>query len=137
MKHFYFLLLLMASAVYSAQSISASKMLFFVNLQNPSKISTELKKLGFLSSIKDKGEFTMYEYKKGSEYLTITRNDELFMVVYRPSYSAYSVLKSKLLTGDYVYAYNYKNNDYYENSKMRIGVNELNGIISLFKPLKK
>lgn len=136
MKYFLFISFFLFSQGFYSQSLSASKILNFTNSQNIKLISNELKQKGFVLKVRNKGGFTFYDFNKQEEVISITRNDELFMVVYKCNFSVFQVMKSKLLTPDFVYSYNYKNNDYYENSKMRIGVNNLNGIISVFKPLK-
>lgn len=64
------------------------------------------------------------------------KNSELFMFVYMPEYSVYEILKNKILTPDFKYSYSYKNSKYYENWKIRVGINDVGGIISVFEPLK-
>lgn len=123
------------------QSVSASKILNFLNSQNTTTIGAELKKVGF--TFKGKSNFdgyTEYAYNKnglyGLEKFNITLNDELFAISYKTSPEAFQAYKIKLLTNDFVYAYEMRNNKYYENGNMRIGINENSSIISLFVKLK-
>ena len=81
-----------------------------------------------------------YQFAKksshGVETVEISKNSELFMFVYKTNSEVYQILKNKLLLPSFSYAYAYKNTKYYENSQMRIGLNDNNNILSIFKPLK-
>ena len=59
------------------------------------------------------------------------------MLTYKADYAVYKILKNKILTSDYQHSYNYRNAKYYENGYTRVGVDDINGIISVFKPIKK
>lgn len=123
------------------QSVSASKILNFLNSQNTTTIGADLKKVGF--TFKGKSEFdgfTEFSYLKNGNYglekINIGYNDELFSVVYKTSPEAFNGYKAKLLTSDFQYTYSFKNSKYYENENMRIGINEVSNIISCFVKLK-
>ena len=119
------------------QSLSITKVVGYASESNMNLISSELQQKGFTLQKSTVDGYPMHSYKKSSgEVINITRNDELRMVIYKPSYEVYKVFKNKVLTKEFQYAYSYKNNDYYESNFMRIGYNDLNGIISFFKPLK-
>ncbi len=135
------LFILFCSFSVFGQSVSASKILNFLNSQNTTTIGAELKKVGF--TFKGKSNFdgnTEYSYYKngrfGLEKFNVTSNDELFSIVYKTSPEAFQAYKHKLLTNDFEYAYEMRNNKYYENGSMRIGINENSSIISLFVKLK-
>lgn len=142
MKQIYYALgiifALCMSADMSAQSISASKIISYLNGQNISDISSDLLKLGFISGEKKKTSiFSGYAYSKNSEYgtekLNIAINDELFSIIYSPAtQSMYSAIKEKMLTKDFKYSYSHQVTKYYENTTMRIGVNDSSKIISFF-----
>lgn len=140
MKKIYFYLLVFLPILFSAQSISASKILDYANFQNISLITNELKQLGFQTKTDNSEGYPIYQFVKktsrGVEKIEMGKNSELFMFTYKPEYSVYKVLKSKMLTSDFQYRYSYKNTKYYENGKLRIGADDVNGIISIFKPLK-
>lgn len=84
--------------------------------------------------------FTEYSYNKngssGLEKFNIGFNDELFMIVYKPATNFYSSMKEIMLTNDFAYSYSFKNNKYYVDGSMRIGINDINEIISFFVKLK-
>lgn len=135
------LIILFCSISVFSQSVSASKILNFLNNQNTTSIGTELKKVGF--TFKGKSNFdgyTEYAYNKNGRYglekFNVTLNDELFSIVYKTSPEAFQAYKLKLLTNDFEYAYEMRNNKYYENGSIRIGINENSSIISLFVKLK-
>ena len=134
----YFLITL--PLIFTAQSISASKLLQYGNLQNISIITKELKQLGFQTKIDNSEGYPIYQFAKktsrGLEKIEMGNNSELFMFIYKSESAVYEILKSKILTSDFKYSYSYKNAKYYENEKMRIGADDKNGIISIFKPLK-
>lgn len=142
MKHMYSVvtlaLMFCISVSINAQSISASKILGYLNGQKQSVISADLLKLGFTQpDKKESTTFTGYAYTKkgelGIEYLSIVINDEIFSVLYKPATTAlYSALKEKMLTKDFVYTYSYLTAKYYESSDMRIGINDTNNVISFF-----
>lgn len=81
----------------------------------------------------------MYQFVKktsrGLEKIEMGKNSELFMFVYKSESAVYEILKSKILTSDFKYSYSYKNAKYYQNEEMRIGADDKNKIISIFKPL--
>lgn len=126
--------------LYFAQSVSASRLFYYTNIQNIGAISKELKQLGFQIKTDNSEGYSIYQFTKKSpravENIEMGKNSELFMFTYKPEFSVYKVLKSKMLTSDFQYAYSYKNAKYYENGKLRIGADDVNGIISIFKPLK-
>lgn len=135
------IIILFCSITVFCQSVSTSKILNFLNIQNITTIGTELKKVGF--TFKGKSNFdgyTVYAYNKNGRYglekFNVGFNDELFTIVYKTSPEAFQAYKLKLLTNDFVYAYEMRNNKYYENENMRIGINENSSIISLFVKLK-
>ena len=133
-------LLVILPSIFMAQSISASKLLQYGNSQNISIISKELKQLGFQSKTDNSEGYSIYQFAKktsrGLEKIEMSKNSELFMFVYEAEHSVYEILKNKILTADFKYAYSYKNAQYYEDGRMRIGADDKNGIISIFKPLK-
>jgi hypothetical protein len=123
------------------QSVSVSKVVQFLISQDRTIIDLELKKLGFKFIEKKKfDEFIQYTYFKngmsGKEKINVGTNDELFCIQYFTTADAFNIYKAKLLTDDFHFAYNYKENQYYENESMRIGLNEKSSIISCFVPLK-
>jgi hypothetical protein len=66
----------------------------------------------------------------GVENLLVGSTDELFSIVYNPATRAiYLALKEKMLTKDFVYSYFYSITKYYENSEMRIGINDISNTI--------
>lgn len=136
MRQFLKIILTLLPIAISSQSLSASKLYEYANFQNIQAISKELKIKGFVTSSKIRDGYKINDFKKASEQLWISSNDELFMVIYKPSYTIYILLKEKLLTDEFAYAYTYNNNKYYETKEIRLGFNDLNGIISIFKPLK-
>lgn len=140
MKKLLFYVLVMLPLLFTAQSISASKFLQYTNSQNVALISKELKHLGFQTRTDNSEGYPIYQFAKkstrGIEKIEIGKNSELFMFTYKAEYSVYEILKNKILTSDYQYSYSYKNTKYYENGNMRIGIDDTNGIISAFKPLK-
>ena len=140
MKKIYFYLLVFMPMFYFAQSISASRLLYYANNQNIGTITKELKQLGFQTRMDNSEGYAIYQFAKktsrGVEKIEMGKNSEIFMFTYKPEFSVYEILKNKLLTSDYHYTYSYKNTKYYENGRMRIGVDDTNGIISVFKPLK-
>ena len=134
----YFLLTL--PLIFTGQSLSASKLLQYGNLQNSSIITKELQQLGFQTKTDSSEGYPIYHFTKktsrGLERIEMGNNSELFMFIYKSESAVYEILKSKILTSDFKYSYSYKNAKYYENKKMRIGTDDKNGIISIFKPLK-
>ena len=140
MRKIYFYLLICLPILFSAQSISASRILYYANYQNISSITKELKQLGFQTKTDNSEGYPIYQFAKktsrGIEKIEMGKNTELFMFTYKPANDAYNIIKDKILTSDFQFAYNYKNGKYYENGKMRIGINDTTGIISAFKPLK-
>ena len=140
MKKLYSYLLVFLPIVFSAQSISASRLFTYSNSQNIEIISKELEQLGFQTRMDNSEGYPIYQFAKkttrGTERNDIGSNSELFMVIYRPEKSIYEILKTKILTPDFKYSYVYKNAKYFENNFMRIGADDVNGIISIFKPLK-
>lgn len=134
------IILILFPIFFSAQSISASKILDFANSQNISLITKELKQLGFQTKTDNSEGYPIYQFAKktsrGIENIEMAKNTELFMFTYKPANDVYNIIKDKILTSDFQFAYNYKNTKYYENGRMRIGVDDTKGIISVFKPLK-
>ena len=134
------IILILFPIFFSAQSISASKILDYANSQNISLITKELKQLGFQTKTDNSEGYPIYQFAKktsrGIENIEMAKNTELFMFTYKPANDVYNIIKDKILTSDFQFAYNYKNSKYYENGRMRIGVDDTNGIISVFKPLK-
>ena len=144
MKQFYlfFAITLLSFSAYG-QSVSASKIISFLESQNNTEITQNLKTLGFVFKGKSKVIGNFYEYMfysttdYGTELLSISQNDELFGVVYKLANSNFfNSLKEKLLTSEFGYAYSYKNTKYYESTNMRIGVNSESRILSFFVALK-
>ncbi|AZA52759.1 hypothetical protein [Chryseobacterium sp. G0201] len=139
-KYLHLYLLLFLPLLYTSQSISASKLLDYINIQNSETITKELKQLGFQTRVDNSEGYPIYRFAKetsrGIEKIEVGKNTELFMITYRPEYTAYEILRNKILTSDFQYAYSYKSTKYYENSTMRIGADNTNGIISVFKQLK-
>jgi len=140
MKRIYLAILIIFGTTYnlSAQSLSTSKILDYLEKQDMSIISADLVKLGFTSTEKKETTvFKGYGYSKndefGSEKVNIAINDELFSVIYKPATkNIYSAIKEKMLTKDFPYSYSYQATKYYESSAMRIGINDRNSIISFF-----
>lgn len=137
-----FLAIVLFSFSSYGQSVSASKILTFLTSQNVSNIKSELTSSGF-KSLGQKRDYNieiqsfMKSDRLGKEHIEIGKNSELFMLVYRPvSKEYFTALKSKLLTSDFVYAYELKNNRFYESENMRIGVNTQSGLLSFFVALK-
>jgi len=125
------------------QSVSASKIISFLESQSKTEITQKLKDLGFTYKGESElaGNFKEYTFYTTSEYgtelINIGQNDELFSVVYKLANSNFfNSLKEKLLTSKFEYSYSYKNNKYYESSNMRIGINIKNNILSFFVALK-
>lgn len=120
-----------------SQSLSITKVIGYASESDINFITTELSQKGFSVKKSVVEGYPMYSYKKSSgETLSIGRNEELRMVIYKPSYEVYQTFKTKVLTPEFHFSYSYKNNNYYESTFMRIGVNDTNGIISFFKPIK-
>ncbi|GAB6009539.1 hypothetical protein [Dysgonomonas reticulitermitis] len=142
MKHIYLVIVMfLMSGVFigaNAQSISASKILSYLNGQKQTVISADLSKLGFVQTEKkETTTFVGYAYTKkgraGVENINIAINDELFSIIYKPSTTAiYSALKEKMLTKDFEYSYSHQSTKYYESTNMRIGINDTGKIISFF-----
>lgn len=130
----------MLYSISFSQSISASRILYYANSQNIGVVTKELKQLGFQTRTDSSEGYPIYQFAKkasrGVENIEMGRNSELFMLTYKPAPDVYIIIKNKILTSDFQFAYNYKNAKFYENGKMRIGVNDKSGIISVFKPLK-
>ncbi len=141
MKKILLYLLVSFPIFLTAQSISASKILQYASSQNIFTISSELKQLGFQTRTDNSEGYPIYQFAKktsrGVEKLEVGRNSELFMLTYKADYAVYKILKNKILTSDYQHSYNYRNAKYYENGYTRVGVDDINGIISVFKPIKK
>lgn len=136
-----FLAIFLCTTSIFGQSVSASNILNFLNIQNTTTIGNELKKIGFTFKGKSQFDgFTEFSYQKNGNYglekINIGYNDELFSVVYKTSQDAFNAYKTKLLTNDFQHAYNFKNTKYYENGTVRIGINETSHIISCFVKLK-
>lgn len=144
MKTIYSLLILLALTLgtnVNAQSISASKIFKYLDSQDITEISKDLKTLQFVSlGTGTQYNSTMYSYKKtgnyGVEEFSIVSNAELFSVLYKPVKSFYLSMKEKMLTSDFIYSYSHNSTKYYESSSTRIGVNDVSGIISFFVELK-
>lgn len=127
----------MLFSISFSQSLSVTKVVGYASESNMNVITQDLQQKGFSLKKSTAEGYPMYSFKKSNgEVINVTRNDELRMVVYKPSYEVYKVFKNKLLTKEFQFAYSYRNNDYYESNFMRIGANDINGIISIFKPLK-
>jgi len=125
------------------QSVSASKIISFIESQNKTEITQKLKILDFtykgeseiIGNLKEYKFYTTSKY--GTELISIGQNDELFFVTYKLANSNFfNSLEEKLLTSKFQYAYSYKNTKYYESSNMRIGVDIKNNILSFFVALK-
>jgi len=122
----------------NAQSISASKIFKYLDNQKQTEISKELLSMGFVFRGKETHyNATWYSYHKtgsyGLEKFTVSYMDELFCIIYEPATNeVYSTFKEIMLTRDFGYSYSYKNTKYYENDRMRIGVNDTSKIISFF-----
>lgn len=146
MKYLYTIISLIISLGIStntnAQSISASKIINYLDSQKQSEISSDLLRLGFvLTEKKETAMFTGRAYTKKSGYgiesLNLAVNDELFSIIYKPATSdIYSAIKEKMLTKDFIYSYSYQVTKYYESSNMRIGINDTSKTISFFVTLK-
>ena len=140
MRKIFTIFLMVVSVITFGQSLCASKLLQFASSQNISIITKELKQLGFQTRTDNSEGYPIYQFAKktsrGLEKIEMGNNSELFMFIYKSESAVYEILKSKILTSDFKYSYSYKNTKYYENEKMRIGVDDKNGIISIFKPLK-
>ena len=140
MRRLFTILLMAVTVIIFGQSLSASKLLQYANSQNILVISKELKQLGFQTKIDNSEGYPIYQFAKktsrGLEKIEMGNNSELFMFIYKSETAVYEILKSKVLTSDFKYSYSYKNAKYYESKKMRIGADDKNGIISIFKPLK-
>jgi len=144
MKKVYLLitsLLLISGFIVNAQSISASKIFKYLDSQDIVEISKNLKDLQFISLGKEtQYNSTMYSYKKigsyGVEQVGIGFGEELFSVIYTPEKSFYFSMKEKMISKNFVYSYSHNNSKYYESDDMRIGINDVTGIISFFVKLK-
>lgn len=143
MKQLFFFvgIVLISSSTYG-QSLSASKILTFLESQNTTEIITELNSSGF-KSIGQESDYNIgiqsfiKSDRLGKEHIELGNNNELFMIIYKPvSKEYFTALKSKLLTSEFIYAYELKNNKYYESKNMRIGVNTKSNILSFFVALK-
>lgn len=142
MKYIYSIIgifiMLCISITINAQSISASKILNYLNSQKQTTISADILKLGFTQTEKkETSTFSGYAYTKkdkmGTENLNIAVSDELFSIIYKPATAAiYSALKEKMLTKDFTYPYSHQATKYYESTNMRIGINDTSKIISFF-----
>lgn len=142
MKYLYTIISLIISLGIStntnAQSISASKIINYLDGQKQIEISADLLKLGFIQTEKkETSMFKGYAYTKKSSYgienFNLAINNELFSIIYKPATSdIYSAIKEKMLTKDFIYSYSYQTSKFYENSNMRIGVNDTKCIISFF-----
>lgn len=138
-----FLAIVLISFSTYGQSISASKILSYLDSQSLTKIKSELASSGFKSmgQESDYNNIQIQSFMKsdrlGKEHIELGKNSELFMFVYKPvSKEYFTALKSKLLTSEFVFAYKLKNNKYYESENMRIGVNTKSNILSFFVALK-
>lgn len=141
MKTSYYLSLLFFVLAFTnntnAQSVSASKILNYLENQKQTEISNALIKAGFQSDGKETNyNGTLYSYHKagtyGLEKFSFGYTEELFSIIYKPASNFYSAMKEKMLTSDFVYSYSYKETKYYENGSMRIGVNDVAKTISFF-----
>jgi len=134
------LLVVCACAMFQyshSQSFSASQVMNMVSSKDKESVIKLVTEKGFTYK-SNKTDYNIslvsYTFKGtyGQEEIGIMKSDELFGIVYQPVKTFYSSLKEKLLTADFVYVYSGGGNKYYENHKMRIGVNDIAGIISLF-----
>lgn len=126
----------MFSTAYG-QSVSVTKILSLVESRSVDIVSKELFELGFKleeSTVEDGFKIKQFSkhIKSNKESMMISINSELFMTSYKTTQKeAYDILKQKLLTSNFKYAYSYKNNLYYESNSMRIGLNNSANIITL------
>jgi lipopolysaccharide export LptBFGC system permease protein LptF len=140
-KLFFAFIIFFTHNILIAQSISTSELYVYANNQNTAFIIQNIQNKGFiyLRTLKDYN-MTVYMYKKegslGNEIFTYANNSELFMVQYTPVISFYNTYSEKIKTKQYSYAYSLGHNKYYESYVDRIGLNDVNYIISLFTKLK-
>ena len=144
MKNTYFLLVTIFSVYLSslsAQSISSTKIYEYLNIQNSKTISMDIESKGFQFKGTAKApNGNVNHYAKDSSYghekFSLFSNDELFAVVYKPGREYYESYKERMLTSDFKYSYSSGKDKYYENGKIRIGINSDDGILSFFADLK-
>ncbi|WP_146228835.1 hypothetical protein [Mesonia sp. K7] len=111
--------------------------------QDCEEISQELEFLGFEYDGENKisEAFIAQTYfintTYGLETFNFAKNDELFAIVYNIANNDFlEIIKSKLVTNEFSFAYSFKDVKFYENNKMRIGINEKSNILSFFVALK-
>lgn len=141
MKSTYFVLLtIFHYSCLEAQSISATKIYEYLVLQNTSSISKDIESKGFVYKTSAKapnGNFSYYvkDSSYGHEACSLMSNDELFGIIYKPDRKYFESYKEKMLTSDFNYSYSVGKDKYYENGKLRIGINGEDGILSFFSDL--
>jgi hypothetical protein len=123
------------------QSLSASKILNFLEVQKITVIKSELAKCKFKYLDKQFVDGTeTYAFNEignfGMELIYVSKSDELFSIVYKMPNDIYLALKDKLLTKEFFYSYSFKNSMYYESENMRIGINDESSILSFFVRIK-
>lgn len=137
------ILLITISAITSnitAQSISPSKIFEYLASHNLSFIKNDLEKRGFNYKIDKRELATMHLFTKGLETVGVTLSEEqknVFILNYIVNSKEYfNKLVENFKTDDMEYVNSYKNNDYYKNKMMMLGINELNNVITFTIKIK-
>lgn len=144
MRSILFIICVLAGSFVQSQTLSKSKISSYLISQNVEDLKLTLKSQGFeFYDKKESNQMTVYNFHKknqsGVEAVSISYNDELFCIMYKPLKDYYPTFKEIFLTDNYKYAYSFQTNNYYEskyNDIHRIGFDDKNGIISLFVNLK-
>lgn len=127
----------------SAQSVTVTKVLHYLEIQNQIEIEKDLVKVGFkFNKKRSEPNMTEYSYNKTDNYglqkISIFNNDELFSIVYHPVSDFYLSMKEIMLKKvDFTYAYTNKDTKFYESSNMRIGINDKYETVSFFVKLNE
>lgn len=127
MKQIITLFLVLSSFFVNAQFITSDKIFDILSSNDLPSIKTVLLNNGFEYKLEEKNGVQMNTFKKGNETLSITISNYVFTLTYiTNSFENFNQIKSHFKTGDMQYKNSYKNNKYYTNSKMILGINEIN-----------
>ena len=136
MKRIIMFILLIVSGLTYCQSLQSSDLEDFVTSQNIEEISNTLTSKGFVKSEELKNDLLFRNFKKGDERITLVINNQLFSVVYKTNVPNAVTKANSFISKGYKYSHTYRNNEYDDSSDMRIGLNRINGILTLIKHLR-
>lgn len=136
MKRIIMFILLIVSGLIYCQSLQSSDLEDFVTSQTIEEISNTMTSKGFVKSEELQNDLLYTNFKKDDERITLVVNNQLFSVVYKTNVSNAVTKANSFISMGYKYSHTYKNNEYYDSSDMRIGLNRINGILTLIKHLR-